>query len=75
MSKVPRVSGQDAVRAFGRAGFYQDRMKGSHCILKKAGHPNCLSIPMHKGKTIGVGLLRALISAAGLTVEEFIAHL
>lgn len=75
MSKVPRVSGQEAVRAFERAGFCQDRMKGSHCILKKAGHPYHLSIPMHKGKTLGAGLLRSQITAAGLTVEQFISLL
>ena len=71
MSKVPRVTGQEAVRAFKRAGFHEDRTTGSHCILKKAGHPYVLSIPMHKGKTLGVGLLKSQIEAAGLTVEEF----
>jgi predicted RNA binding protein YcfA (HicA-like mRNA interferase family) len=71
MPKVPRISGDDAVRAFKRAGFYEDRMK-KHCILKKDGHPYHLSIPMHKGKTVGVGLLKSQIDAAGLTVEQFI---
>jgi predicted RNA binding protein YcfA (HicA-like mRNA interferase family) len=72
MPKVPRISGEDAVRAFGRAGFYHDRTTGSHVILKKDGHRYHLSIPVHKGKTVGTGLLRSQIEAAGLTVEEFI---
>jgi predicted RNA binding protein YcfA (HicA-like mRNA interferase family) len=75
MSKLPRITGKDAKRAFERAGFFQDRMAGSHCILKKEGHPNRLSIPMHSGKTIGIGLLRAQIDAAGLTVDQFLDHL
>jgi len=32
-----------------------------------------LSIPMHKGKDLPVGLLRGLIRDAGLTNEEYIA--
>lgn len=72
MAKLPRISGEDAVRAFKKAGFCHDRMRGSHCILKKAGHQYHLSIPMHRGRTLGAGLLRSQIEAAGLTVDEFI---
>ena len=39
MTKVPRISGTDAIRAFKKSDFYEDRTKGSHHILKKAGHP------------------------------------
>jgi predicted RNA binding protein YcfA (HicA-like mRNA interferase family) len=72
MSKVPRISGADAVRAFEKAGFYHDRTTGSHHILKKDGHRYLLSIPVHKGKTVGVGLLKSQIDAAGLSVEDFL---
>ncbi len=72
MPKVPRISGTDAIRAFGKAGFQEVRTNGSHHILKKAGHPYLLSIPVHKGKTVGVGLLKSQIEAAGLTVEAFL---
>jgi predicted RNA binding protein YcfA (HicA-like mRNA interferase family) len=72
MANVPRISGAEAVRAFERAGFRHVRTTGSHYILKKDGHRYTLSIPIHKGKTVGVGLLRSQIDAAGLTVERFI---
>ncbi len=75
MPSIPRITGADAKRAFQRAGFHQDRMSGSHCIMKKDGHLYHLSIPMHQGKTLGVGLLKSLIEAAGLTVEQFLEHL
>ena len=48
-------------------------MTGSHCILKKDGHPLRLVIPMHK--ELGIGLFKSLIAASGLTEEEFIAKL
>ena len=71
MAKAPVVSAQEAIRAFGRIGFSEHRTSGSHCILKKPGHPNHLSIPVHKGKKLGQGLLKSLIEAAGITIDEF----
>jgi predicted RNA binding protein YcfA (HicA-like mRNA interferase family) len=75
MSDIPRITGAEAVRAFERADFVVVRTKGSHQIMKKAGHKNRLSIPVHSGKNIGLGLLKSQIDAAGLTVEEFKALL
>jgi predicted RNA binding protein YcfA (HicA-like mRNA interferase family) len=72
MPKVPRISGKEAVRAFEKAGFCLDRISSSHHILKKAGHSYLLSIPVHKGKTVGLGLLKSQIDAAGLALEEFL---
>ena len=71
MSRVPRITGEAAVRAFGRAGFTVDRIRGSHHILKREGAKR-LTIPVHKGKTVGIGLLSSQIAAAGLTTDEFI---
>ena len=75
MPKLPRISGKEAKKAFGKAGFLEDRMKGAHCILKKPGHRFLLSIPMHDGKTLGIGLLKSQIEAAELTIEQFIDFL
>lgn len=75
MPKVPRVSGLDAIKAFKKVGFELSRTHGSHHILARDGHQYNLSIPVHAGKTVGCGLLRSQIKAAGLTVEEFIALL
>ena len=71
MSDIPRITDEQAVRAFEREGFSVVRIRGSHHIMKKPGHPNRLSIPVHAGKIIGKGLLRAQISASGMTVEQF----
>ena len=71
MPKVPQTTGKKAKKAFERAGFVEDRMNGSHCILKKPGHKYVLSIPMHDGKNLGFGLLRSLIQDSGLTIDRF----
>jgi predicted RNA binding protein YcfA (HicA-like mRNA interferase family) len=72
MSKVPQVTGKEAVRAFERADFRVARIKGSHHIMKKKGHRLHLSVPVHDGETLGKGLLNDLIATAGLSLDEFI---
>jgi predicted RNA binding protein YcfA (HicA-like mRNA interferase family) len=76
MSEIPRITGKEAVRAFERAGFVCVRVsKSSHHIMKKPGCRNLLSIPVHAGKTVGKGLLKSQIDAAGMTIDEFKKHL
>jgi predicted RNA binding protein YcfA (HicA-like mRNA interferase family) len=75
MPKIPRITGEEAVRAFERAGVVVVRVSGSHHIMKKSGHPNRLSIPVHAGKTVGTGLLKSQIEAASITLEQFIEFL
>jgi hypothetical protein len=40
--------------------------------LIKTGNPNILSIPVHKGKPVKIGLLKDQIKKSGLTEEEFL---
>lgn len=69
MARLPVCSGEEAVKAFVRAGWQVARQKGSHVSLTKPGNPNVLTVPLHR--ELDRGLLRALIRKAGLTVEEF----
>ena len=69
MTKLPVVSGAQAVRAFERAGWRADRQRGSHVVMVRPGHIASLSVPQHR--ELAPGTLRALIRAAGMTVEEF----
>ena len=70
MAKLPSVSGAEAIKAFERAGWHQDRQRGSHVVMLKAGEIASLSIPLHR--EIAPGTLRSLIRAAGMTVEDFV---
>ncbi|MCX6644847.1 MAG: type II toxin-antitoxin system HicA family toxin [bacterium] len=68
--KLPVISGSKAVTIFKRAGWHVDRQRGSHVVMLKAGNNASLSIPQHR--ELAPGTLRALIRAAGMTVEEFL---
>lgn len=71
MAALPSVSGERTVRAFQKAGWVKDRQRGSHVILIKPGHAASLSVPQHR--EVAPGTLRALIRAAGMSVDEFVA--
>ena len=75
MSKLPALTGREAIRAFEKIGFSVDRIRGSHHILKKPGFRYALSIPVHGSKSVSRRLLQKLISLADLTEEEFSALL
>lgn len=70
MSRLPTISGSEAVRALQRLGYEVDRQRGSHIILRHTAPPHRrLVVPNHQ--SIAKGTLRTLIREAGLTVEEF----
>ena len=69
MSKLPVVSGREAVKAFARIGYVHDHQTGSHVILRHKDPPyRRLTVPDHK--ELAKGTLRCLIREAGLTVDE-----
>lgn len=74
MTRLPVVSGRDAVKALRKIGYEVDHQTGSHMILRRATPPyRRLTIPDHK--ELAKGTLRAIIREAGLTVEELAALL
>lgn len=70
MGKLGNVSGKEAAKAFAKAGWQIIGQVGSHLVMTKSGERANLSIPQHK--ELSVGTLRALIRAAGLSVDEFL---
>ena len=73
MARLPVISGAQAVRAFEKTGWVKDRQRGSHLVMLKPGYNVSLSVPQHR--ELAPGTLRALVRAAGMTVDEFVALL
>ncbi len=63
------VGGEEAVKAFVKAGGIQRSGKGDHINIKM---PNgqLITIPCHR--ELRIGLLKAAIRKAGLTEEQFL---
>ena len=69
MSGLPRISGEECVKALSAVGFYVRRQEGSHLILRRDAPFAQLVVPDHK--ELDRGTLRAIIRQAGLSVDEF----
>ena len=72
MSKLPSLTARQVVRALKRAGFVEDRQKGSHLILIQPATKARAVVPVHRGKTIKEPLLRGILRDANLSTDELI---
>jgi predicted RNA binding protein YcfA (HicA-like mRNA interferase family) len=71
MPKLPAVTDKDVVRALTNLGFFEQRQKGSHLVMKhKDGRRSIIA--MHNGKIIPNGTLLAILRDAKISKEEFI---
>lgn len=70
MSKLPRISGKDCIKALQKVGFYQKRRESSHIILRRDEPFTQVVVPAHQ--ELATGTLRAIIRDVDLSVEEFI---
>ena len=70
MPPLPRITGRELVRALGKKGWVIVVQKGSHAQLRHPIHGGRVTVLLHAGETIGPGLLRSILSQAGVTVEE-----
>jgi predicted RNA binding protein YcfA (HicA-like mRNA interferase family) len=70
VGKLSNISGKEAARAFGKAGWDVMGQVGSHLVMTKPGERANLSIPQHR--ELSVGTLRSLIRAANMSVDDFL---
>ncbi|CAD5929999.1 YcfA family protein [Planktothrix serta PCC 8927] len=70
MSKLPRISGKECVKALEKVGFYLRRQQGSHLILRRNEPLTQVVVPNHS--ELDKGTLRSIIRGAGLSVDDFI---
>ena len=71
MGRVSRLTAAEAETILKRYGFELVLQKGSH---RKWRHPETVPtvvVPMHKGKTLPVGTLRAIMRNAEIPAEEW----
>jgi predicted RNA binding protein YcfA (HicA-like mRNA interferase family) len=75
MPKLPRISGEKAIRTLKNFGFEAVRQQGSHVVLKKKtveGEIGCV-VPLHR--ELAVGTLHGILKQAKISVQEFLKEL
>jgi predicted RNA binding protein YcfA (HicA-like mRNA interferase family) len=69
VSDFPSLSGERLTKALRKRGFALVRVKGSHHFLRHADG-RCTVVPVHRGETIGPGLLAQILRDCDLTRED-----
>lgn len=70
--KLKRASGRQLVRVLERFGWYVERIKGSHHIMRHSERKGVtLSVAVHGSKTLPIGTQASILRDAGISVEEF----
>ena len=69
MSSFPSITGLRLIKILQKHGFEVIRSKGSHRFLR---HPDgrCTVVPVHKGETIGRGLLAQILPDCEMSRED-----
>jgi len=74
MTRLPRLTGDDLIKALKSAGFADVRIRGSHHFLRHVDG-RVTVVPVHSGETIGPGLLSKILRDCELSRDEFLAML
>jgi len=71
LPKIPPISPNKIVKILEKEGFKVIRQKGSHVIMINSRKTRIV-IPVHPGKDIKPGLIRAILREAGISREKFL---
>lgn len=72
MSRLPSLGVREVIRRLQKAGYVKWRQAGSHLSMYRKGDNRTVTVPVHFGKDIPKGTLRAIIRESGLTVDDFV---
>jgi predicted RNA binding protein YcfA (HicA-like mRNA interferase family) len=74
MSKLPRITSKELLRALLKDGFEVARQKGSHVQVRKFvdGEKITFPVPVHAGKTVKIGTLKGILRKAKISEERLI---
>jgi len=74
MTRLPRLSGEELIKALQSAGFNDARTRGSHHFLRHSDG-RVTVVPVHGKEIIGPGLLSKILRDCELSRDEFLLFL
>jgi predicted RNA binding protein YcfA (HicA-like mRNA interferase family) len=74
MSKPPILKAKELIKILNRLGFINTRSSGSHFFFRHIDGRTTV-IPVHPGKTIGLGLMRSILKDIRISTNEFSKYL
>ena len=64
------MTARDLVRALKRLGFVEVRQTGSHLVLKRDHPQSRVVVPMHSGRDLKLGTLRAILEEGAVSPDD-----
>ena len=71
MSKLSPLKATQVIQKLRKLGFQGPVPGGRHPRMFNPTTRQIVPIPMHKGKDVGVGLIRAILRQVGISPEEW----
>jgi len=72
MPKLKPLKAKEVVKKLKKLGFTGPFPGGKHIRMVHRENGLIIPIPMHKGKDVSVGLIRAIINEIGISREEWL---
>jgi predicted RNA binding protein YcfA (HicA-like mRNA interferase family) len=63
-------TGKELIRLLERHGWEVVRVEGSHHILTKPGREEVISVPVHGGNDLKIGITQHLLKLAGIEMPR-----
>ncbi len=70
VTRLPRITAAELLRALGRDGWYHVRQKGNHVQLLHPTKPGRVTVASHTGGIIKAKTLLSTLEQADLTVDD-----
>ena len=71
MPKLSPLKSRQVIKKLRELGYEGPYPGGRHVRMVKRDSGQIVPIPMHQGKDVSVGLIRAIIRQVGITPEEW----
>ena len=70
MTRLPRASGRNVLRALLHADFELSHIRGSHHYLRSSSGGGLVVVPVHGNRDLPDGTMRSVLRQSGLTTEQ-----
>ena len=71
MPRLPRITGDETLRALRKMGWREVRRRGSHVMLHLEGRPGRVVVPIHAGRILKPKTLLSILDQAGIDADQF----
>lgn len=75
MSRFPRLTGKEVMKALENSGYALVRVRGSHHYFRKEGHGSLVCVPVHSGEILAPKTMKTILEQADLTINELLSLL